>query len=119
MSSKLLSVADAAELLGVHRTRINQLIASGDLPAQRIGRSYVILESDLELVKERQPPGRPPLTEEEKMKRTESGGVQMTASKTLPFDVDYNDQPAIKKKTRKSGPKTKTEKRVGKAKKSS
>jgi excisionase family DNA binding protein len=57
---KLLSVAAAAEKLGVHRTRINQLIDSGDLPATRIGRSYAIREADLEKVKDRPAPGRPP-----------------------------------------------------------
>ena len=57
--NRLLSVADAALLLGVHRTRINQLIDSGDLPAERIGRAYVIKETDLELVRERASPGRP------------------------------------------------------------
>jgi excisionase family DNA binding protein len=56
---KLLSVAEAAEKLGAHRTRINQLIDSGDLPATRIGRSYVIREADLEKVKDRPAPGRP------------------------------------------------------------
>jgi excisionase family DNA binding protein len=56
---KLLSVAAAAALLGVHRTRINQLIDSGDLPATRIGRSYAIREADLEKVKDRPAPGRP------------------------------------------------------------
>ena len=56
---KLLSVAEAAEMLGVHRTRINQLVDSGDLPATRIGRSYVIREADLEKVKDRPAPGRP------------------------------------------------------------
>jgi excisionase family DNA binding protein len=57
---KLLSVAEAAARLGLHRTRINQLIGSGALPASRIGRAYVIREADLELVKERGSPGRPP-----------------------------------------------------------
>jgi excisionase family DNA binding protein len=57
---KLLSVADAAVKLGVHRTRINQLIDSGDLPATRIGRAYIIREADLEKVKDRPAPGRPP-----------------------------------------------------------
>jgi excisionase family DNA binding protein len=56
---KLLSVAEAADKLGVHRTRINQLIDSGDLPATRIGRSYVIREADLAKVKDRPSPGRP------------------------------------------------------------
>lgn len=57
---KLLSVAEAAEKLGVHRTRVNQLIDSGDLPATRIGRSFVVREADLEKVKDRPSPGRPP-----------------------------------------------------------
>jgi excisionase family DNA binding protein len=56
---KFLSVAAAAELLGLHRTRINQLIDSGALPATRIGRSYAIREFDLEKVKDRPAPGRP------------------------------------------------------------
>jgi len=57
---KLLSVAEVAAKLGVHRTRINQLIDSGDLPAARIGRAYVIREADLEKVRKRPAPGRPP-----------------------------------------------------------
>jgi excisionase family DNA binding protein len=60
LMEKLLSVAEAAEKLGVHRTRINQLIDSGDLPATRIGRAYAIRETDLEKVKDRPAPGRPP-----------------------------------------------------------
>ena len=56
---KLLSVAEAADSLGVHRTRINQLIDGGALPAIRIGKAYAIQESDLELVRERPPRGRP------------------------------------------------------------
>ncbi len=57
---KLLSVAEVAARLGLHRTRINQLIRDGALPAGRIGRAYVIREDDLELVKERGSPGRRP-----------------------------------------------------------
>ncbi len=56
---KLLSVAEAAVILELHRTRVNQLIASGALPATRIGRSFVVRESDLEKVKVRKPRGRP------------------------------------------------------------
>lgn len=55
---KLLSVPEAAEQLGVSRWRVNQFINEGRLPARKVGRSYVILESDLELVRERKP-GRP------------------------------------------------------------
>jgi excisionase family DNA binding protein len=57
---KLLSVAEAATRLNLSRARVNQLIDSGDLPATRIGRSYVIRKVDLEKVKDRPAPGRPP-----------------------------------------------------------
>ncbi len=57
--TKLLSVIEAAEKLGVSRIRVNQFIDEGRLPAQKVGRSYVIKESDLELVKDRKT-GRPP-----------------------------------------------------------
>jgi excisionase family DNA binding protein len=57
-SPKLLSVSEAAAKLDISRWRINQLITGGRLPAQKVGRAYVIKESDLELVKERKP-GRP------------------------------------------------------------
>jgi excisionase family DNA binding protein len=56
---KLLSVAEVAARLKLTRQRVNQLIDSGDLPATRIGRSYVIREADLAKVKHRPSPGRP------------------------------------------------------------
>lgn len=55
---KLLSVAEVAERLGVTRARINQLISDDRLPAQRIGRSFAIRESDLGLIENRKV-GRP------------------------------------------------------------
>jgi excisionase family DNA binding protein len=58
-SEKLLSVSEAAEKLDISRWRINQLINSGRLPAQKVGRAYVIKEADLDLVRDRKP-GRPP-----------------------------------------------------------
>ena len=57
--SNLLSVSEAAEKLGISRWRINQLINEERLPAQKVGRAYVIKESDLKLVEDRKP-GRPP-----------------------------------------------------------
>ena len=63
--SNLLSVIEAAEKLGVSRIRVNQFIDEGRLPAKKIGRSYVILESDLQLVENRQT-GRPPKDKDEK-----------------------------------------------------
>ena len=59
---KLLSVKESAEILGVNRQRVQALITEGRLPAKKIGNSYVIKESDLELVKDRKT-GRPPKTE--------------------------------------------------------
>jgi excisionase family DNA binding protein len=58
---KLLSVAEAAERLGVTRARVNQFISEKRLPAQRIGRSFAIREEDLKLVENRKT-GRPPTT---------------------------------------------------------
>lgn len=55
---KLISAAEAAGKLGVHITRVQVLIREGRLPAQKVGGSYVINESDLKLVADRKP-GRP------------------------------------------------------------
>ena len=55
---KLLTTAEAAERLGVHRTRVHVLIKEGRLPAERFGRAYMIMERDLKLVMDRKP-GRP------------------------------------------------------------
>lgn len=49
---------EAAEKLGVSRWRVNQFINEGRLPAQKIGRSYIIKETDLNLVRKRKI-GRP------------------------------------------------------------
>jgi len=58
-TEKLLSVKEAAVELGVNRQRVQALITSGRLPAQKVGSYYIIRESDLELVRERKQ-GRPP-----------------------------------------------------------
>jgi excisionase family DNA binding protein len=57
--TKLLSVRQAAAALGVNRQRVQQLIESKRLPAQKVDTYYVIREVDLELVRERKA-GRPP-----------------------------------------------------------
>ena len=57
-NEKLLSVKEAAAILGVNHQRVQVLITQDRLPAQKIGNSYVIKESDLERVKDRKP-GRP------------------------------------------------------------
>ncbi len=54
----LISTKEASEKLGVSVLRVQQLIWAKRLPARRIGRDYVIDETDLQLVKERKN-GRP------------------------------------------------------------
>jgi excisionase family DNA binding protein len=55
---KLLTTKDVADKLGVSVLRVQQLIWDGRLPAEKIGRDYVIKEEDLKLVEDRKP-GRP------------------------------------------------------------
>ena len=54
----LLTTKETAEKLGVSVRRIQAMITEGSLPATKLGRDYVIKESDLEFVKDRKP-GRP------------------------------------------------------------
>lgn len=54
-----LTTRQAAEKLGISIPRIHQLITEGRLPAEKIGRDYLIQEDDLKLVEDRKP-GRPP-----------------------------------------------------------
>jgi excisionase family DNA binding protein len=53
-----LSVAEAAERLGVSIRRVQQLVAGGRLPADRFGGAFIIKAKDLRLVANRKP-GRP------------------------------------------------------------
>lgn len=59
MLMNLLTTRDAAERLGITVQRVHALIREDRLPAQKLGRDYLIKESDLALVAERKP-GRPP-----------------------------------------------------------
>ncbi len=45
---KLLSVADVSKEADISRQRILQIIESGDLKAEMVGKSYVILQSDFD-----------------------------------------------------------------------
>lgn len=60
---KKLTAKQAAERLEVNDSRIRQLIISGRLPAEKYGNLWLIEESDLELVADRKPTGRPRKTE--------------------------------------------------------
>ena len=55
---KILSTAEAAELLGVSPRRIRALIKADKLPAEKFGTAYMINEKDLAKVKVRTT-GRP------------------------------------------------------------
>lgn len=55
---EILNTATAAEKLNVSAIRVRQLIRDGRLPAQKVGRDYIIQEKDLVLVSHRQT-GRP------------------------------------------------------------
>lgn len=55
---KLLSVKDAAEILELSEQRIKQLIYEGRLSAEKVGNQWIIFESDLDSVRDRQT-GRP------------------------------------------------------------
>jgi excisionase family DNA binding protein len=58
MPNMMLTTAQAAEKLGISPRRVLELIKGGRLPAQPFGRTYMIQEKDLALVKNRRP-GRP------------------------------------------------------------
>jgi excisionase family DNA binding protein len=57
---ELMSVPECAEALGVTPQAVRDLIAAGELEAQRIGRMYVVSRTDLELLaRSPRPVGRP------------------------------------------------------------
>lgn len=55
---------EAASRLGISKQRVWQLIQSGKLPAQKVGRDWVIDEKDLDLPQVRyRKPGKPRKTD--------------------------------------------------------
>lgn len=54
----ILNTNTAAKKLNISAIRVRQLIREGRLPAQKVGRDYIIQEKDLALVADRQT-GRP------------------------------------------------------------
>ena len=61
---ELVGVTVAAKELHLSPNRVRQLIKSGRLPAQKIGREYAITREDLEIFKTiDRPVGRPPKEE--------------------------------------------------------
>ena len=55
---ELVTVKEAAQILGITIGRVHQLIADERLPAEKLGSQFTIKKADLELVRERKV-GRP------------------------------------------------------------
>ena len=72
---KPLTTKEAAARLGVSVLRVQQLIWGGRLPAEKIGRDYMIKEDDLKLVADRKP-GRPRKNQAEKAVKKRAGKKQ-------------------------------------------
>lgn len=59
MSDVRVSVAEAAEVLGVHPQRIHQRIREGSLPAEKVGNQWAVEMNDLRRIRRHAGPGRP------------------------------------------------------------
>jgi excisionase family DNA binding protein len=59
MSSVHVSVAEAAEILGVHPQRVHQRIREGSLPAEKVGNQWAVEMNDLRRIRHHAVPGRP------------------------------------------------------------
>lgn len=92
----LLTTKDAADKLGVTVQRIHALIKDERLPAQRLGRDYVINEDDLALVADRKP-GRPKKAEGE----GEPGSIEEAIAMAEPMVSGTAYTPASKAKPAK------------------
>jgi excisionase family DNA binding protein len=70
----LLTTNEVAGRLGVTVKRVQAMIRDGRLPAEKLGRDYVIKEQDLKLVADRKP-GRPPNAKPKKTNHTRRTGT--------------------------------------------
>jgi len=66
---KRMTVKQAAGELGISIPRVHQLIQEERLPAEKLGRDWIIESSDLEKVKDR-PTGRPAKEKESEKKKS-------------------------------------------------
>lgn len=62
---KMLNTKEVAGRLGISLRRVQQMIEEKTLPAQKIGRDYVIMDGDLKSVTVYGRPGRPTKTKVE------------------------------------------------------
>jgi len=59
MSGELVSVVEAAAMLGVHPQRVHQRIREGSLPAEKVGHQWAVEKDDLRRIMNHTGPGRP------------------------------------------------------------
>ena len=59
MMNEMMTLREAADLLGVHRTRIYQWVNAGRLPVERYGAKATLVRRSDVLALERRPTGRP------------------------------------------------------------
>jgi excisionase family DNA binding protein len=78
---KLLNTTETAERLGISARRVLQLIETGKLSAQKIGRDYAISAQSLDAVKIHGKAGRPPKAKAEDAPATNGATTKATAKK--------------------------------------
>lgn len=59
MSAGLMSVPEAAQMLGVNRFRVYERIQEGSLPAEKVGNRWAVQKSDVHRILNHAGPGRP------------------------------------------------------------
>ena len=45
--SKYLTIPQLAEILGLSRQRVHQLVRDGKIPAEKVGNTYIIIEQEI------------------------------------------------------------------------
>ena len=45
--SKYLTIPQLAEILGLSRQRVHQLVREGKIPAEKVGKTYIIVEQEI------------------------------------------------------------------------
>src|SRR5262245_13959389 len=99
LDKKLITTNEAAERLGVTVQRVHALIRGRRLPAEMLGRDYVIREEDVALAADGTPGGTH-LTDEAKAKRAATKGIR------LPFEPPATAaRPKTKARVKKTGAK--------------
>ena len=88
--TETLTPKDVAEILGVSKQRVHQMLRSGRLKAKKLGGKYFISAKDVEPLKERKV-GRPRKEEATKGKKREVWRVRIDAIVTIERKSDATD----------------------------